>query len=108
MVVSADGILSWQTAAPANVGAHPVAVEVIPSNGGRPATLQFTLRVEVSNLVGDINADGFITAADITALAAVLAGNTPIPANRREQHDVNGDDVVDAADVAALVELLGG
>ncbi len=56
----------------------------------------------------DINQDGVITAADITALYDVLLGN-PNGNRYRPYSDVNGDGVITAADVTRLYDhMLGG
>ena len=56
----------------------------------------------------DINQDGVITAADITALYDVLLGN-PNGNRYRPYSDVNGDGVITAADVTSLYDhMLGG
>ena len=52
----------------------------------------------------DVNGDGVVTAADVTALYDYLLGNVP----GGDQFDVNGDGVVTAADVTALYDYLLG
>ncbi len=54
---------------------------------------------------GDVNQDGFVTAADITALYDILLGNTT---NFMETADVNGDGNVTAADITAVYNVLLG
>ncbi len=58
---------------------------------------------EVETLVGDINMDGLVDAADVTALIGVVLGQ---PA--AGDADVNGDGQVDAADVTALINIILG
>ena len=52
----------------------------------------------------DVNGDGVVTAADVTALYDSMLGNVP----GGDQFDVNGDGVVTAADVTALYDYLLG
>jgi hypothetical protein len=53
--------------------------------------------------LGDINGDTIINVADVTALANLLAANTP---PSLAVGDVNGDEVVNDADVAALASQI--
>ena len=57
--------------------------------------------VNVSN-PGDVNGDGVVSGADVTALYNYLLNNTQVNGNP----DVNGDGVVSGADVTALYEIL--
>ncbi len=52
----------------------------------------------------DVNGDGVVTAADVTALYDSMLGNVP----GGDQFDVNGDGLVTAADVTALYDYLLG
>ena len=52
----------------------------------------------------DVNGDGVVTAADVTALYDYMLGNVP----GGDQFDVNGDGVVTAADVTALYDYMLG
>lgn len=54
---------------------------------------------------GDVNCDGSVTAADITAIYDVLLGNN---SNFEATADVNGDGVVTAADVTCVYDILLG
>ena len=51
---------------------------------------------------GDVNGDGLVSGADVTALYNVLLVNASVAGNA----DVNGDGVVSGADVTALYNLL--
>ena len=51
---------------------------------------------------GDVNGDGIVSGADVTALYNVLLDNAIVAGNA----DVNGDGVVSGADVTALYNLL--
>ena len=55
-------------------------------------------------LKGDVNNDGYVTAADVTALANYLVGRGTL-ANEAAAY-VNDDDKIDIADLAALIKLV--
>ena len=56
--------------------------------------------------VGDVNKDGKITIADVTALVNIILGKTTTYVERLA--DVNGDHKVTIADVTALVNIILG
>ncbi len=61
--------------------------------------------------VGDVNDDGSVTIADVTALVNVILGQTDSPAQGSvdfQAADVNGDGTVTIADVTALVNIILG
>ena len=52
---------------------------------------------------GDVNGDGTVDVADISAIISVMAGSTAItPANA----DVNGDGTVDVADISTVIAVM--
>jgi hypothetical protein len=55
---------------------------------------------------GDINGDGSVTIADVTALVNIILGKSPAPASGVA--DVNTDGSVTIADVTALVNKILG
>ena len=55
---------------------------------------------------GDVNGDGVVTIADVTALVNIILGKNPAPENGVA--DVNGDGGVTIADVTALVNIILG
>jgi len=64
------------------------------------------MKQEVVLLIGDVNGDGSISIADVTALVNIVLGRT---AEFDEKvADVNGDGSVSVADVTALVNLILG
>ena len=71
-----------------------------PDAPGRPG--YFTAKF----LRGDVNGDGSITIADVTALVNIILGKTQAPASGVA--DVNGDGSVTIADVTALVNIILG
>ena len=54
---------------------------------------------------GDVNQDGYVTAADVTALYDILLGNST---QHMETADVNGDGDITAADITAVYNVLLG
>ena len=62
----------------------------------------YTLTVNVTELRGDVNGDGVVSGADVTALYNVLLDNAEVAGDA----DVNGDGVISGADVTALYNLL--
>ncbi len=57
-------------------------------------------------LVGDVNGDGVVDAADAAALAATLLDPTAVPAGWRVRADVNGDGRTNGGDIQALLAVL--
>jgi hypothetical protein len=58
-----------------------------------------------SAIVGDVNGDGSVNAADVTALYKfILNGDTTFIATS----DVNGDNSINAADVTAVYSIILG
>jgi hypothetical protein len=60
------------------------------------------------DVLGDVNLDGFVNAADITALYDVLLGNVSEEVALDLQADVNKDGAVNAADVTMIYDILLG
>ena len=62
------------------------------------------------SLIGDINRDGSVTIADVTALVNIILGkdNGPTPVYDHAAADVNEDNSVTIADVTALVNKILG
>ena len=70
-----------------------------------PQWNDFVNIVEVPFIPGDVNDDGFVTSADVTAIYDVLLGTGNQFDNTA---DVNGDGVVTSADVTAIYDILLG
>lgn len=71
----------------------------------------FTFGIEISkSLPGDVNMDGSITIADVTALVNIILGKDDTEPYQydHEAADVNGDSAVTIADVTALVNIILG
>jgi endonuclease I len=78
-------------------------------------SLVLTLRVHLvsaGNLAGDMNCDGFVNVADISAFVLALTSQTSYvadyPTCRWLNADINGDGLVDGADVQGFVNSLLG
>ena len=54
-------------------------------------------------LQGDVNGDGAVDVADISAVISVMAGTADYPAA-----DVNGDGAVDVADISNIISIMAG
>ena len=52
---------------------------------------------------GDINGDGIVNVADVTALIQIVLNSTPVDLSIA---DLSGDGVVNVADVTALIQLV--
>ena len=56
---------------------------------------------------GDVNADGFVNAGDISCVVNMIAGL--LPADTYDgRDDVNGDGLVNASDISTLVNIIAG
>ena len=55
---------------------------------------------------GDVNQDGLVTIADVTALVNIILGKTTV--YNEAVADVNGDNNITIADVTALVNIILG
>jgi hypothetical protein len=74
---------------------------------GKPNT---PLVISCGSKIGDVNRDGQITIADVTALVNIILGkDSTVPYLYDHQAaDVNGDDSITIADVTALVNIILG
>ena len=59
----------------------------------------------LNKLNGDVNNDGAVNAADVTALYNIILGNS---AQNKQRADVNADDSINAADVTAVYNTILG
>jgi hypothetical protein len=71
-----------------------------------------TLDTILLSLRGDVNRDGLVTIADVTALVNIILGKVTYSANADkydfEAANVNGDEQISIADVTALVNIILG
>ena len=80
-------------------------IDILQSTGRYYATKFRVVEIEVEGndfVTGDVNGDGVVSGADVTALYNVLLDNATPAGNA----DVNGDGVVSGADVTALYNIL--
>ncbi|MBO6061096.1 MAG: dockerin type I repeat-containing protein, partial [Clostridia bacterium] len=73
-------------------------VEFTGSNAETPPTV----------LLGDVNCDGYITSADISALFAYIMNAGSLTDQGVLNADLNGDGVITSADVTVLAQLIFG
>ena len=59
--------------------------------------------VEASSVVGDVNGDGKVNVADISAIIDVMAGTLTY-----DKADVNGDGEVNVADISNVIDIMAG
>ena len=59
-------------------------------------------------IVGDVNLDGAVDVADISAIISVMAGDTVPDASASGNADVNGDGAVDVADISSVITIMAG
>ena len=68
-------------------------------------------------LKGDVNGDGTVDVADVSAIISVMAGMTepqsgtatdPQSGTATNPADVNGDGIVDVADISAVISIMAG
>ena len=64
--------------------------------------------LEPASLPGDVNNDGSVTIADVTALVNIILGKDTENVYNHEAADVNGDEGITIADVTALVNIILG
>jgi len=80
--------------------------------GNTPAQIlvdDIVLTAIVDNvLIGDVNRDGSVTIADVTALVNIILGKVEEGAYDLSAADVNADDSITIADVTALVNIILG
>ena len=58
---------------------------------------------DVETVKGDVNGDGTVDVADISAIISMMAGTATY-----ENADVNGDGTVDVADISAVITIMAG
>jgi hypothetical protein len=60
----------------------------------------------VGSLIGDVNGDGVVDVADVSAVITIMAGDEI--ASDAERADVNGDGTVDVADISSIITIMAG
>ena len=64
--------------------------------------------LDLRYILGDVNADGVVTIADVTALVDIILGKISSTNSLRLRADVNEDEGITIADVTALVDIILG
>ena len=77
-------------------------------DGGPESETPGYLTEKVDFLLGDVNGDGSITIADVTALVNIILGKDTAGQYNRAAADVNLDESITIADVTALVNIILG
>ena len=82
----------------------PAGAIVIYTLGEQVHELNFHYTIAGGSVVipGDVDGDGFVNIADVTALIDIMLNNSDTPAAA----DVDGDGAVNIADLTALIDLL--
>lgn len=75
---------------------HEMVIGVEPPEGWQPP---------VTVLMGDVNGDGTINVADVTALIDYMLGDSTTTIHL-EAADINGDGTINVADVTGLIDLM--
>ena len=75
-------------------------------DGGTSNPGYFTEKLDF--LLGDVNGDGKITIADVTALVDIILGKDSAGTFNRLAADVNQDSSITIADVTKLVDIILG
>ena len=83
-------------------------LKAIAVKGAISEAASATYTIAVSTLKGDVNKDGTITIADVTALVNIILGKDTEGVYDHEAADVNTDGSVTIADVTALVNIILG
>lgn len=80
----------------------------IGKNASDPYMAQFVIPAKVTVKIGDVNKDGTVSIADVTALIdALLSGNLDDTDNfSYDNSECNGDGTVSIADVTTLIDML--
>ena len=118
LTVSGDATLSetsftmndsaWTTFTTTITGSGPISITFTP--GKRFFLDEVCAYVPATLVLGDVNRDGSITIADVTALVDIILGKdatTPYTYDH-DAADVNQDGSITIADVTALVDLILG
>jgi len=81
--------------------------ELVDKYAGQDVTCTFNVK---QLMVGDVNCDGLITIADVTALVNIILGKDSVEPYQYDHRaaDVNKDSSITIADVTALVNIILG
>lgn len=70
---------------------------------GWTVTVALSTGSDIPGKKGDVNNDGTVDVADISAIISVMAGSASYPSA-----DVNGDKSVDVADISSVISIMAG
>ena len=102
-VISGEGKEKQQLTIPLNEPVSGKTLTITFAGDSQPCLKLYLQEDREEPLQGDVNGDGSVDVADISAVISIMAGESVvggIPA------DVNGDGTVDVADVAAIVTIM--
>lgn len=104
-VVAADaaGDIPWTAATEANGHGFWMDAEGIPVGYGDNSVWFVSPGVEGVDNAGDVNEDGAVDVADISAIITIMASGENDTAG-----DVNDDGAVDVADISAVITIMAG
>ena len=112
-VIENDSIAEWKQYDFAIDTPEPVRLRFV-CDGGADSKQRINLdnvcmtHYRQAIIIGDVNADGTITIADVTALVNIILGKTAPDGYNLKTADVNADGHVTIADVTALVNIILG
>ena len=90
------------------IGSYPIVLRNISiSDSGANSydvTLVKSTMTVTSNVLGDVNGDGYLTMADVSALVDFIMGKNPSPFDKKLA-DVNKDGDINVADVTELLKV---
>lgn len=78
------------------------------TNGTTYPSIYRKVATPIVTVIGDVNKDGFVTIADVTALVNIILGKDTAGTYNHTAADVNGDSQITIADVTALVNIILG
>ena len=87
-------------------GASDVYLMDVPTISKPNITSSYATIPSVALLIGDVNCDGVVDVADVSAVISFMAGDDT--GVEEERADVNGDGAVDVADISAIISIMAG
>ncbi|MBO7140604.1 MAG: CotH kinase family protein [Prevotella sp.] len=87
-------------------GASDVYLMDVPTISKPNNTSSYATIPSVAILIGDVNCDGVVDVADVSAVISFMAGDDTGVEEVRA--DVNGDGAVDVADISAIISIMAG
>lgn len=90
-------------ALPEDVEGRKAELRIISDMGASSEVITITQGKVEEAVQGDVNNDGTVDVADISAIISVMAGTAEY-----SNADVNGDGTVDVADISAVISVMAG